>query len=177
MFKNLAGIGLRGKRAAEHEDDEDDAKAEDESAEALASEDAAAEDDEDAEAKAQEEDDEDNENDEDDEESASKKDARGLAAKADRKAERKMRVYARKVKETCELARAPELAGGFIAKGMSLPEVRRTILERRASASSTPEIAGHKGPDDSPGAVAAMWDHAIDKNTRVGTAGVNRKVA
>ena len=140
--------------------------------EAKAKANAAEEDDEDDEAKAQEEDDED-----DDEESASKKAASRVAAKADRKAERKMRVYAKKVKETCELARSPELAGGFIAKGMSLAEVRKELLGARADASSAPEIAGQTGPNDSPGAVAAMWDHAIEKNTRAGTAGVNRKVA
>ncbi len=164
MMRNpLAGIGLRGnKRAAEHDDDEKAEEDEDEmktAAEAAAAEAEA--------AKAQEEDeDEDDEDDDDEDEPFSKKDARRLAAKAERKAARELRGYAREVADLCTLAGKAELAAEFIAKNVSTDDVRKTLLEQRASASSAAEIAGQRGSDDSPAATSAMWDRAIEKNAK-----------
>lgn len=156
----LAKVGLLGKDAAEHEDEDEDAKAsEDEDAKA-----AAEADDDESDAKAQEEDED--EEDEDDESETSKKDARRLAAKADRKAERKAQRYCAKVANLCELNRTPELAAVFIAKGVSTADVSKALLKLRADASAAGEIAGQTGPDASPSASAAMWDHAIAKNAK-----------
>ena len=156
----LAKVGLLGKDAAEHDDEEDeDAKAsEDEDAETKGQED---EDDE-PDAKAQEEDEED----EDDESETSKKDARRLAAKADRKAEKKAARYCAKVANLCELNRTPELAPAFIAKGVSVVDVGKALLKLRADASAAGEIAGQTGPSGSPGESAAMWAHATEKNAK-----------
>ncbi|KKN29562.1 hypothetical protein LCGC14_0842770 [marine sediment metagenome] len=154
MRNPLAGIGLRGKRAddddakAEEDEDEMKAAAEAEAAEAEA-------------AKAQEEDeDEDDEDDDDEDEPFSKKDARRLAAKAERKAARELRGYAREVADLCTLAGKAELAAEFIAKNVSVADVRKTLLGQRASASSAAEIAGHTGPD-SGRTTAALWDKAV----------------
>ena len=154
MRNPLAGIGLRGKRAddddakAEEDEDEMKAAAEAEAAEAEA-------------AKAQEEDEEDeDDDDEDDDEPFSKKDARRLAAKAERKALRKLSLYVSQVGELCKLAGKAELAVEFIAKNVSTADVRKTLLGQRASASSAAEIAGHTGPD-SGRTTAALWDKAV----------------
>ncbi len=95
------------------------------------------------------------EHDEDDDAPASK-----AAAKAEKKAARKMRLYARAVADLCTLAGKPELAAEFIAKSVSTADVRKTLLGQRASASSAAEIAGHTGPD-SDRTTAALWDKAV----------------
>ena len=160
MAKKVSGVALRGKSAkggAQHDDDEDEqvqvSKAQEDDDE----------EDEDNEAKALDEDDED---DEDDEVPSPKNAARLAAAKAERQAARKMKLYARAVADLCSLAGKPELAADFIAKGVATGDVSKTLLAQRASASSAAEIAGQRGPDDSPGAVAAMWDHATEKNAK-----------
>jgi hypothetical protein len=151
MKNPLAAIGLRGKRAAEHEDDDDEDKTK-----AAEHED---EDDEDEAKKAQDED-EDDEDDEEDEAPSSKNAARRAAAKAEKKAARKLRHYARQVADLCTLAGKAELAAEFIAKNVSTGDVRKTLIGQRVSASSAAEIAGHTGPD-SGRSTAALWDKAV----------------
>ena len=170
MTKRLGKIGLfgkSGKRAGEHDDEDEEAKAkaaeeeEEEEAKAKAAEEE--EEEEETKAKAAEE--------EDEEEEAAK------STKAVARAAKAARLNARAITDLCALAGKPELAGEFIAAGVSHAAVRKELLGARAETSAAGEIAGQTGPNDSPGAVAAMWDHAIEKNTRAGTAGVNRKVA
>ncbi len=150
MLKELAAIGLRGKsgkRADEHEDDEDAKTAksaeehEDDEEEAKA-----AEDDED-EAKAEDDEDE--------------KEAKAVASAA-----KAARINARAITALCALAGKPELAGEFIASGKSQAAVRRGLLADRADASGVGEIAGQTSPAGSPAASAVMWDKANEKNAK-----------
>ena len=154
MAKLFAGIRTSGKKSEDHDDDEDEAKRaeEHENDEDEAKKAEEHENDEDEAKKAEEHDDDD----EDEEESKSKKAAR----KAERKAERKARSDARQIVETCTLAGKPELAGEFLAKGVSLADVRKTLLKQQASESSASSIAGHTGPATSRSTVA-LWDKTV----------------
>ena len=158
MLNKLAGIGLGGKRAAEHDDD--DAKAAEEEKEKEAAAKAAEEEEEkEASAKAAEEEEEKKAAEEEEEEKAAAKAASGATATAQNSA--------RAITDLCTLAGKPELAGGFIAAGKSQAAVRRELLADRADGSGTGEIAGQTSPSGSPAAAAAMWDHATKKNSRL----------
>ena len=148
MLKALAGIGLRGKRAAEHPED-DDAKAN--------------EDDEDMRA---EDDDEDVKAEDDDEDVKAEEDDEDVKAVAVAQANKAARANAKVILELCKLDKRPELAGEFIAAGASQSQVRRQLLASRAEGSTTGDISGQTGPGGSPASAAAMWDHAIKKNSR-----------
>ncbi len=170
MASKLGKIGLfgkKGKRAEEHDDDEE-AKA---AAEAEAEEE--------GKAKAAEEDDEDDdpdpdaeEHEDDDEEeeesakSATSARARHRAAKAAKAGAAKFKATAATITDICAIAGKPELAGEFIAAGASQAAVRERLLEIRAEAGGAGEIAGQTAPNGSPGAAAAMWDKAIEKNAK-----------
>ncbi len=179
MAKKLAAVGLRGKsgkRAGEHPDnDEQDVKAQDEDNDEQNVK-AQDEDEEEETAKAkkakakkaQEEEDEKEAQDEEDfERRAQDEDEEETAkAKAVAQAKKSARLSAAAINDLCVLAGKPELAGGFIASGMSQAAVRRELLGARADGSSVGEIAGHTSPAGSPAATAAMWDHACKKNAR-----------
>ena len=159
MRNPLAGIGLRGKRAAEHDDDEDakanefeddkDAKAEDD------------EEDEDPKAKAAE-------GDEDEDEDEDEKEAKAAASlrRATKAAAAKATARASAIFDLCNLAKRPKLAGEYIASGASPATVGKHLLTLRADESGTGEIASQTGPNGSPGGAAAMWDKAIEKNAK-----------
>ncbi len=186
MAKKLAGVGLRGKsakRAAEHpEDDEDTAKAqdedndeqnvkaqdedEDETAKSKSKKAKSKAQDEEDEKEAQDEEDFERAQDEDEEEETAKSKSARREAKAVAQAKKSARLGAAAINDLCVLAGKPELAGGFIASGMSQAAVRHELLGARADGSSVGEIAGHTSPAGSPAATAAMWDHACKKNAR-----------
>ena len=168
MFDKLAGIGLRGKSAAEHpedddakaaksaeehEDDEDDAKAKDKDDD----EDHVDDDDEDHDAKA---------DDDEDEHPAAKAASQRRLDKAVKAASAKATAKARKIAVLCNLAKRPELTDEFIASGASTAAVGERLLSLRADDSQIGEIAGQTSPAGSPAAAAAMWDHATKKNSR-----------
>ena len=150
MLKTLAGIGLRGKRANE-DDEELKANEDDEDARAAAK---ANEDDEDAKAEH------------DDEDAKAEDDDEDVKATATAQANKSARINAKAIVDLCELAGRPELSGQFIAAGASQSQVRRQLLASRAEGSTTGDISGQTGPGGSPASAAAMWDHAIKKNSR-----------
>ena len=180
MAKNLAGVGLRGKsgkRAGEHpdndeqnvkaqdEEDEKEAQDEDEEETAKAKAKSKAQDEED-EKEAQDEEDFERAQDEDEEEETAKSKSARREAKAVAQAKKSARLGAAAINDLCVLAGKPELAGGYIASGMSQAAVRRELLGARADGSNVGEIAGHTSPAGSPASVTAMWDHATKKNAR-----------
>ncbi len=166
MLNKLAGIGLRGKRAAEH--DEDDAKAEDDNDEQPLAEDdeedAKAEDDD--EHPAAEDDDEEAKAEEDDEEAKAAAKAKRRMAKAVEAATKKATARAHQIAVLCKIAERPELTDECIASGASPSAVGDHLLSLRADGSNAGEIAGQTSPSGSPAAAAAMWDHAAKKNSR-----------
>ena len=178
MAKKLAGVGLRGKsgksakRSGEHpDDDEQDAKAQEDNDEQNVKaqdedeDDAKAQDEDEDEKEAQDEEDFERAEDEDEEEETAKSKSARREAKAVAHAKKSARLSAAAINDLCVLAGKPELAGGFIASGMSQAAVRRELLGARAD-SGVGEIAGHTSPAGSPASVTAMWDHATKKNAR-----------
>ena len=59
--------------------------------------------------------------------------------------EAQLRGEAQAIVDLCSLADMPNLAGGFIAKGMDAQAVRKELLARRASG---PEVQSHVMPGD-----------------------------
>ena len=172
MFHKLAGIGLRGKSAAEHpedddakaaksaeehEDDEDDAKAKAKAKAKDDDEDHVDDDDEDHDAK---------DDDDEDEHPAAKAASQRRLDKAVKAASAKAKAKAVKIAVLCNLAKRPELTDEFIASGASAAAVGERLLSLRADDSQIGEIAGQTSPAGSPAAAAAMWDHATKKNSR-----------
>ena len=136
MLEKFAGIGLRGKRAEEHDDDE----------EAKAAKSAEEHEDDEEEAKAEEHDDED-----DEDEKEAKAVARGV---------KRGRAAAVKIVNLCAVAgRSAKVAAEFLASGASQAEVSETLLACRAEGSGTGGIAGQTGPVD--GDAYAAWDRSI----------------
>ena len=157
MAKLFAGIRTSGKKAGEHDDEDKRVQDDDEEKKQ-------AQDDEEEKKQAQDDDEEEKEaQDDEDDEDEGKKAARIAGAKAGKKA----RVEARQIVETCTLAGKPEQAAEFLAKGVSLAAVRKSLLKEQASESSASEIAGQTGPNGSPAESEALWDHATAKNSKV----------
>ena len=161
MLNKLAGIGLRGKRAAEHPEDED-ARAEDDEDEHKAK----ANEDED-EPKVDDDDEDDAKAEDDEEEAKAKAASQRRMAKAVKAATAKAKADAHEIAVLCKLAGRPELTDEFIASGASPAAVGEHLLSLRADGSKIGEIAGQTSPAGSPVAAAAMWDHATKKNSRL----------
>ncbi len=158
MLNPLAGIGLGGKQAAEHDEDEAAKAAEEEKEKEATAKAEEEEEEKEAAAKAEEDEEEKKAAEEEEKEKAAAKAASGATATAQNSA--------RAITDLCALAGRPELAGEFIASGKSQASVRKALLADRAGGSNTGEIAGQTSPSGSPAAAAAMWDHANEKNSR-----------
>ncbi len=154
MLNTLAKIGLRGKRAAEHDDEDAKANEDEDDVKAM--------DDDEDEAKAMDDDEDEAKAAEDDDEKEAKAVARAVKA-----ASAKASAKAHEIAVLCKVGKRPDLTDEFIASGASPAAVGERLLELRADASHVGEIAAQTGPNGSPAASAAMWDHATEKNTKV----------